>query len=199
MTRSRNNRMRGVHMPALESPQSIDGETLALALREAGGLPELPVARSSGTQHAMAAVCDSLRLADADARVIGCVGVIFSIAPSFPAGSKNRLFYAGIRPVLSLYFFPPILYFSIISPMPGVFQILSHTIVKGLFVETLIGATTLPSHATRDSWAVYNPGCAGHELRDTLGDLLVSLLMIVCCLFMLMSPVDLDMISTPAV
>ena len=94
-----------------------------------------------------------------DARVIGCVGVIFSIAPTFPAGSKNRLFYAGIRPVLSLYFFPPILYFSIISPMPGVFQILSHTIVKGLFVETLIGATTLLSHATRDSWAVYNP-CA---------------------------------------
>ena len=41
--------------------------------------------------------------------------------------------------------------------MPGVFQILSHTIVKGLFVETLIGATTLPSHATRDSWALYNP------------------------------------------
>ena len=99
VTRSRNNRMRGVHMPALESPQSIDGETLALALREAGGLPELPVARSSGTQHAMAAVCDSLRLADADARVIGCVEVIFSIGPSFSAGSKNRLFYAGIMPV----------------------------------------------------------------------------------------------------
>ena len=61
-------------------------------------VPELPVARSSGTHNAMA-VCDSLRLADADARVIGCVGVIFSIASSFPTGSKTRLFYAGIMPV----------------------------------------------------------------------------------------------------
>ena len=41
----------------------------------------------------MAAVCDSLRLAaDADARVIGCVEVIFSIGPSFPAGSKTACF-----------------------------------------------------------------------------------------------------------
>ena len=48
VTRSRNNRMRGVHMPALESPQSIDGETRALALREAGGLPELPVRAAVG-------------------------------------------------------------------------------------------------------------------------------------------------------